>query len=145
MHPPEREINFGCSFGSVIPGSKLYPVAKYTRSKLWVPGQMLPYLLGMRQIYIPLGATFLWLAYSERRTFWKQIIMTVALYWFLTVPSVAFSEWGTIHTPTPATFSPSPSIYQNKRTIGPLAHMNWFRRMHFFSIQKPKGQHLNLP
>ena len=38
---------------------------------------------------------------SDEETFWKQTRMTVALKWFLTVLSVAFSESGTTFTPTP--------------------------------------------
>ena len=34
---------------------KLYPVAKYKRCKLWVPGQKVPYLQCMKQVYISLG------------------------------------------------------------------------------------------
>ena len=83
MHPPEREINFGCPFGQKILGRKLDPVAKFTRCKLWVPGQKVPYLLGMKQIYISSGATLFYVAFisstSDEETFWKQTIMTVAL------------------------------------------------------------------
>ena len=35
-----------------VPGCKIYTL-------LWVPGQKVPFLLGMKQVYISLGATLL--------------------------------------------------------------------------------------
>ena len=57
-----RKSALDARLGQKILGRKLYPVAKFTRCKLWVPGQKVPYLLGMKQVYISLGATLLYLS-----------------------------------------------------------------------------------
>ena len=59
MHPPDRETNFGCSFGSVNTWKKIVPGCKIYTQLIMGTWSTSTVFTGMRQVYITVGAMFL--------------------------------------------------------------------------------------